>query len=48
MEDKLEEWWSPEQVARWLLRSYSEDQEMWVSHETIYLSLFIQGKGCVT
>ncbi len=47
VEDKLEEWWSPEQVARWLKRSYPEDQEMWVSHETIYLSLFIQGKGAL-
>ena len=47
VEDKLEEWWSPEQVARWLRRSYSDNQEMWVSHETIYLSLFIQGKGAL-
>lgn len=47
VEDKLEEWWSPQQVARWLKRSYREDQEMWVSHETIYLSLFIQGKGAL-
>ena len=47
VEDKLDQWWSPEQVARWLRRSYPEDQEMWVSHETIYLSLFIQGKGAL-
>ncbi len=47
VEEKLEEWWSPEQVARWLRRTYPEDQEMQVSHETIYLSLFIQGKGAL-
>ncbi len=45
VENKLEEWWSPQQVACWLRRSYSDNQEMWVSHETIYLSLFVQGKG---
>ena len=47
VEDKLEEWWSPQQVACWLRRSYSDNQEMWVSHETIYLSLFVQGKGAL-
>ncbi|MEE8489507.1 MAG: IS30 family transposase [Acidimicrobiia bacterium] len=47
VEDLLEEWWSPQQVARWLRGAYPEDQEMWVSHETIYLSLFIQGKGAL-
>ena len=47
VEEKLEDWWSPQQVARWLRRSYPDNQEMWVSHETIYLSLFIQGKGAL-
>ncbi len=47
VEDKLEEWWSPQQVACWLRRTYSDNQEMWVSHETIYLSLFVQGKGAL-
>jgi len=47
VEDKLDHWWSPEQVAGWLVRTYPEDQEMQVSHETIYLSLFIQGKGAL-
>ncbi len=35
VEEKLEEWWSPQQVARWLKRTYPCDQEMQVSHETI-------------
>ena len=47
VEEKLAEWWSPEQVVLWLKRSYPDDQEMWVSHETIYLSLFVQGKGAL-
>ena len=47
VEEKLSEWWSPQQVVLWLQRTYPDDQEMRVSHETIYLSLFIQGKGAL-
>ncbi len=47
VEEKLGLWWSPQQVVLWLKRTYPCDQEMWVSHETIYLSLFIQGKGAL-
>ena len=47
VEEKLEDWWSPQQVVLWLKRKYPDDQEMWVSHETIYLSLFVQGKGAL-
>ncbi len=47
VEEKLGEWWSPEQVVLWLKRTYGDNQEMWVSHETIYLSLFVQGKGAL-
>ncbi len=45
VEEKLGEWWSPQQVVLWLKRTYPDNEEMWVSHETIYLSLFVQGKG---
>ena len=45
VEDKLELWWSPSQISRWLIRAYPEDEEMRVSHETIYQSLFVQGRG---
>ena len=45
VEDKLELWWSPSQISRWLVRAYPDDQEMRVSHETIYQSLFVQGRG---
>ncbi|MEE8488925.1 MAG: helix-turn-helix domain-containing protein, partial [Acidimicrobiia bacterium] len=47
VEEKLEEWWSPQQVVLWLKRTYPDNQEMRVSHETIYLSLFVQGKGAL-
>lgn len=33
---KLAQKWSPEQIAGWLARTYSDDDEMRVSHETIY------------
>jgi len=47
VEEKLGEWWSPQQVVLWLKRTYPDDLEMRVSHETIYLSLFVQGKGAL-
>jgi IS30 family transposase len=47
VEAKLELDWSPEQIARWLRREYPNNSEMWVSHETIYLSLFVQAKGAL-
>jgi IS30 family transposase len=37
--------WSPEQISGWLKRQYPEDENMRVSHETIYRSLFIQARG---
>ena len=45
VEEKLGLWWSPLQISRWLESAYPDDEEMRVSHETIYQSLFIQGKG---
>lgn len=41
----LEEWWSPEEIARRLRIDFPDDATMWVSHETIYQSLFVQGRG---
>jgi len=41
----LEEWWSPEEIARRLRLEFPDDPMMWVSHETIYQSLFVQGRG---
>lgn len=41
----LEAWWSPEAIALRLRLEFPHDSMMWVSHETIYLSLFVQGRG---
>jgi IS30 family transposase len=42
---KLQLNWSPEQIAGWLKRSYPEDEAYYVSHKTIYRSLFVQARG---
>ena len=42
---KLRRNWSPEQIAGWLKRAYPEDESYYVSHETIYRSLFVQTRG---
>ena len=38
---------SPEQIMRRLREDFPDDPEMWVSHETIYQSLFVQGRGAL-
>ena len=45
VQDKLSLRWSPEQIAGWLREEFPGRAEMQVSHETIYLSLFLQGRG---
>jgi IS30 family transposase len=47
VEAKLKKKWSPAQIARWLPVQYPSDPEMRVSHETIYMSLFVQGRGAL-
>jgi IS30 family transposase len=47
IEEKLAQWWSPQQISGWLKETYPESPEMWVSHETIYLTLFVQGRGAL-
>ncbi|WP_326793463.1 IS30 family transposase (plasmid) [Streptomyces sp. NBC_00841] len=42
---KLKEDWSPRQIAGWLARTFAPEDGMYVSHETIYKSLFIQARG---
>ena len=41
----LKQWWSPEEISRRLRIEFPDDPMMWVSHETIYQSLFVQGRG---
>ena len=43
--EKLALQWSPEQISGWLKRYFPADEGMWVSHETIYRSLFVQARG---
>ncbi|MDH6249857.1 IS30 family transposase [Polynucleobacter sphagniphilus] len=45
--DKLQHYWSPQQIARWLKETYPDQEDYQVSHETIYLSLFIQARGAL-
>jgi len=45
--DKLRLLWSPEQIAGWLKHTYPCDESHYVSHETIYRSLFIQARGAL-
>ena len=45
VEAKLAVRWSPQQIAGWLPLAYPQDPVMRVSHETIYLSLFLQSRG---
>jgi IS30 family transposase len=45
VEEWLLEWWSPEEIARRLQKEFPDDPMMWVSHETIYKSLYVQGRG---
>jgi IS30 family transposase len=47
VEAKLALKWSPQQIAEWLPIAYPADPEMRVSHETIYLSLYVQGRGAL-
>jgi len=47
VEHLLELRWSPQQVAWQLRQDHPHEPEMWVSHETIYQSLFVQGRGAL-
>jgi IS30 family transposase len=44
---RLEQDWSPQQIAGWLKLAFPDDETMRVSHETIYLTLFVQARGAL-
>jgi IS30 family transposase len=39
--------WSPQQISVSLRRMFPDRPEMWVSHETIYQSIYVQGRGAL-
>jgi transposase, IS30 family len=41
----LELLWSPQQIARRLRDEFGDDHAMRISHETIYKTLYVQGRG---
>jgi IS30 family transposase len=45
IQDGLDLRWSPEQIVRRLRRDFPERPEMHVVHETIYQTLYLQGRG---
>ena len=47
VEAKLGLRWSPEQIAGWLQMTYPDDATMRISHETIYLSLYVRRRGAL-
>jgi IS30 family transposase len=44
---QLRRLWAPQQIAGWLKRRYPGDENLRVSHETIYKTLFIQARGAL-
>jgi transposase, IS30 family len=47
VEAGLEQRWSPQQIQARLVEEFPDDEEMRVSHETIYQSLFVQSRGAL-
>jgi IS30 family transposase len=39
--------WSPEQIAHRLKVDFADDESMRISHEAIYQSLYVQGRGAL-
>ena len=42
---KLEDDWSPQQIAQWLRREHPGDAAMWVSHESIYRDVYMPSRN---
>lgn len=44
---KLRMQWSPQQIAGWLKAKFPGESNLYVSHETIYRTLFVQARGAL-
>jgi IS30 family transposase len=47
VQDLLGRHFSPEQIAATVRMDFPDEPEMWVSHETIYQSIYVQGRGAL-
>ncbi len=47
VEAKLALRWSPAQISGWLVEEFPDEPEMRVSHDTIYVSLFVQARAAL-
>lgn len=45
VEAGLKHLWSPKQISSRLKREHPDNPQMQISHETIYISLYVQGRG---
>lgn len=45
IEEKLSDFWSPQQIAGWLRLAHPDNKRWHVCHETIYQALYIQARG---
>jgi IS30 family transposase len=47
VQTRLEQRWSPQQIAVWLTQEFPDRPEWWVSHETIYQAIYVQSRGAL-
>jgi len=47
VESAMDEGWSPDLCSLVLARAFPEDKKMQISHETIYQTIYVQGRGHV-
>jgi IS30 family transposase len=47
VQKRLTQKWSPRQISKTLRDEFPDRPEMWVSHETIYQSIYVQSRGAL-